>query len=82
MFLEVVAPHLAIGMNPPSPCSPRPKGRRAEGPGRRCGFDLNVPGTLELGAALARVLGARPGAGALPVIPGGMVFADRGNAAR
>ena len=58
MFLEVVAPHLAISMNSSvTVFAQAESGRRLKAPAAGVGFDLNVPGTLELGAGLAGAYG-------------------------
>ena len=64
IFLEVVAPHLAISVNSSVTLFAQTEsGRRLKAPAAGVGFDLNVPGTLELGAALARAYGGAGGGG-------------------
>jgi outer membrane protein assembly factor BamD (BamD/ComL family) len=58
IFLEVVAPHLAISVNSSVTLFAQTEsGRRLKAPAAGVGFDLNVPGTLELGAGLAGAYG-------------------------
>ena len=53
MFLEVVAPHLAVGMNSAvSVFAQTESGRRLTPPQAGSRFDINVPGTIELTATL------------------------------
>ena len=76
MFLEVVAPHLAISMNSSVTLFAQTEnGRRLKAPAAGVGFDLNVPGTLELGAALARAY--QPGGGGIASYTSGMVLPSK-----
>lgn len=73
IFLEVVAPHLAISVNSSVTLFAQTEsGRRLKAPAAGVGFDLNVPGTLELGAGLARAY--QPGGGGIASYTSGMVL--------